>query len=80
MLTSKKKSAVVKKARVHDTDTGSSEVQVALLSERIDQLAKHLKTNPKDFHSRRGLLKLVSTRRKHQKFVEGKKKVESKPE
>lgn len=75
MLTSKKKQSVVKKARAHDTDTGSSAVQVALLSERIDELAKHLKTNPKDFHSRRGLLKLVSTRRKHQKFVAGKTKV-----
>lgn len=77
MLTTKKKQGVIKKAQTSDTDTGSSQVQVALLSERIDQLAKHLKTNPKDFHSRRGLLQLVSTRRKHQKFVEGKKKTEA---
>ena len=48
----------------HETDTGSPEVQVALLSERINMLTEHFKTHKKDFHSRRGLLKLVGQRRR----------------
>ena len=63
MLTTKKKAAIVKNAARHDTDTGSPDVQVALLSKQIDELAKHLKKNPKDFHSRRGLLQMVADRR-----------------
>ena len=51
MLTTKKKKAVVKSTARHDADTGSPDVQVALLSKQIDELAKHLKKNPKDFHS-----------------------------
>jgi small subunit ribosomal protein S15 len=50
--------------RIHDTDTGSPEVQIALLSTRINYLTEHFKTHKKDHHSRRGLLKLVSQRRK----------------
>lgn len=74
MLATKKKQAVIKKVQAHDKDTGSSEVQVAVLSERIEELANHLKKNPKDNHSRRGLLQLVSKRRSHQKYLDGKKK------
>jgi len=74
MLTTKKKLNVIKKVQVNDKDTGSSEVQVALLSERINELAKHLKEHAKDNHSRRGLLKLVSSRRTHQKFLDAKTK------
>ena len=69
MLTTKKKEKIIKKVQVNDKDTGSSEVQVAMLSERINELASHLKTHAKDNHSRRGLLSLVSKRRKHQKFL-----------
>ena len=64
MLTTRKKQNVIKELRVHDTDTGSAQVQVGLISRQIDELAKHLKTNAKDNASRRGLLKMVSKRRK----------------
>ncbi len=74
MLTTKKKQSIIKKAKINDKDTGSSEVQVAMLSERIAELASHLKTHSKDNHSRRGLLSLVSKRRKHQKFIVSKTK------
>ena len=74
MLTKKKKEAVVKKAKIHDTDTGSSKVQVALLTEKIEELAKHLKTHAKDHSSRRGLLKMVAARRSHIKYLEKKTK------
>lgn len=59
-----KKVEIVEKFRTHEKDTGSPEVQVALLSERINYLTEHFKTHQKDFHSRRGLLKLVSQRRR----------------
>jgi small subunit ribosomal protein S15 len=58
------KTAVVTKHRVHETDTGSSKVQVALLTERINSLTEHFKTHAKDHHGRRGLLKMVGTRRR----------------
>ena len=58
-----RKQETVTKFRQHATDTGSPEVQVALLSERISHLTEHLKTNHKDHHSRRGLLKMVGQRR-----------------
>jgi small subunit ribosomal protein S15 len=58
------KRAVVEQFRVHQTDTGSPEVQVALLSQRIDHLTEHFKLHVKDHHSRRGLLKLVGQRRR----------------
>ncbi len=58
-----RKQETVTKYKQHDTDTGSPEVQVALLTERISHLTEHLKTNAKDHHSRRGLLKMVGQRR-----------------
>jgi small subunit ribosomal protein S15 len=58
------KPGVIGQYRIHDSDTGSPEVQVALLTNRIAYLTEHFKTNAKDHHSRRGLLKLVSRRRR----------------
>ncbi len=79
MLATKKKQTIIKKVQVHDTDTGSSAVQIALLTERIEALAKHLKKNAKDNHSRRGLLKMVADRRVHQKYIDKQsKKVKTK--
>jgi small subunit ribosomal protein S15 len=72
MLTKTKKAKVIKAVAVHDTDTGSTEVQVAVLTKRIDELAVHLKKNPKDNHSRRGLLSMVADRRTHMKYLEKK--------
>ncbi len=63
MLATTKKNEIISKYRVHDTDTGSPEVQIAILSERIGQLTEHFKTHKKDHGSRRGLLMLVSKRR-----------------
>ena len=63
-LKTKEKTKVIEKFRVHDKDTGSTEVQVAVLTERINQLTEHLKTHKKDNHSRRGLLGMVSQRKK----------------
>lgn len=57
------KTAVVTRHRIHETDTGSPEVQVALLSQRIDLLTDHFKVHSKDHHSRRGLLRMVAQRR-----------------
>ena len=57
------KQNIIASARVHDTDTGSPEVQVALLTARINHLTEHLKANKNDHHSRRGLLKMVGKRR-----------------
>ena len=59
-----KKSEIIEKFRTHETDTGSSEVQIALLSDRITYLTEHFKVHKKDHHSRRGLLKLVGQRRR----------------
>ena len=59
-----KKSEIIEKFRTHDTDTGSSEVQIALLSDRISYLTDHFKVHKRDHHSRRGLLKLVGQRRR----------------
>jgi small subunit ribosomal protein S15 len=70
MLTKRKKAHEISKAARHDTDTGSPEVQVAILSRRIDELQRHLAKNNKDKHSRRGLLGLVADRRKHLKYLE----------
>lgn len=64
MLKKETKSNLIEKHQIHEKDTGSASVQVALLSERIDELSEHLKTHKKDSHSRRGLLKMVSKRRK----------------
>lgn len=62
-LSVEEKRAIIEKYRVHDSDTGSPEVQVAILTERINYLTEHLKTHKKDHHSRRGLLKMVGRRR-----------------
>ncbi|MDO8552445.1 MAG: 30S ribosomal protein S15 [bacterium] len=70
MLTKRKKENEAAKTRLHDTDTGSPQVQVALLSRRIQELSAHLNKNHKDKHSRRGLLGLVADRRKHLKYLE----------
>lgn len=59
-----RKGGIIKKYKLHDKDTGSPEVQVAIFTEKIEELVKHLKRNKKDFHSRRGLLGLVSKRRR----------------
>ena len=67
-----KKSELVQKFRRHESDTGSPEVQVALLSERITYLTEHFKTHKKDHHSRRGLLKLVGQRRRLLDYLKGK--------
>jgi len=72
MLTKTKKSKIVKDVQVHDTDTGSPEVQIAILTKRIDDLANHLKKNAKDNHSRRGLLQMVADRKVHMKYLEKK--------
>ena len=72
MLTKNKKAKVIKEVAVHATDTGSTEVQVAVLSKRIDELAAHLKKNQNDNHSRRGLLGMVADRRTHLKYLEKK--------
>jgi len=58
------KQSIINDYKLHDSDTGSPEVQIALLSSRINYLTEHFKTHTKDHHSRRGLLKLVSQRRK----------------
>lgn len=63
MLTQEEKTKIIEKYKLHDLDTGSPEVQIALLSEEIKQLLLHLKKHSKDFHSKRGLLKMVSKRR-----------------
>jgi len=70
MLTKKKKQKVITEVRVHDTDTGSPEVQVAILTKRINDLAAHLKKHLSDKHSRRGLLQMVANRRSHLKYLE----------
>ena len=70
MLSTKKKQGIIKAVQHHEKDTGSSSVQVALLSGQIDKLAEHLKKNRKDHHSRRGLLKMVADRRAHLRFLE----------
>ena len=64
MLSTQTKRTVVDEHRTHERDTGSPEVQVALLTERINGLSDHFKTHKKDHHSRRGLLKIVSQRRR----------------
>ena len=62
-LAKEAKADIVSNYRVHDTDTGSPEVQIAILTQRINELALHFKSHVKDNHSRRGLLKMVSQRR-----------------
>ena len=69
MISKSKKTKIIAKNKIHDTDTGSSDVQVGILTERINQLTDHLKTHKKDNSSRRGLLKLVSKRLSHVKYL-----------
>lgn len=69
MLNVDQKKKVIRKYKVHKNDTGSSQVQVALLTEKIKLLTKHLKTHKKDVHSRRGLLKMVQKRKKLLDFL-----------
>lgn len=64
MLTVKEKQKIIEKTKTHEADTGSAEVQIGILTEEIEQLAKHLKKHPKDNHSRRGLLGMVSKRKR----------------
>ena len=68
------KDGIIQQFRIHETDTGSPEVQVALLTRRINQLVEHLKLHKHDHHSRRGLLKLVGQRRRHLVYLSQKNK------
>ena len=70
MLDKSAKDKIIKKFRTHESDTGSSEVQIAILTEEIKQLSEHLKTHKKDFSSRRGLLKKVGERRRLLRYLE----------
>jgi small subunit ribosomal protein S15 len=74
MLTPRKKATAIKTAQIHDTDTGSPEVQVSLLSKKITELTNHLKVHKKDNHSRRGLIQMVADRRTHLKYLEANNK------
>jgi len=64
MLTPEEKTKIIKKHKLHETDSGSAEVQIAIISEEIKRLTLHLKKHSKDLHSKRGLLKMVMKRRK----------------
>jgi small subunit ribosomal protein S15 len=69
MLNPQKKKRIIDKYKTHETDTGSPQVQIAILTAEIKELTEHLKTHKKDFSSRRGLLKKVSERRKLMKYL-----------
>ena len=69
MLTKNRKAEIINKFGKNDSDTGSSEVQVALLTERINSLTEHLRNQPKDYSSRRGLLRLVGQRRNFMNYL-----------
>lgn len=69
MLSKEAKDRIIKKYRQHDSDTGSSEVQIAILTAEISDLTKHLKQHKKDFSSRRGLLKKVGERRRLLRYL-----------
>jgi small subunit ribosomal protein S15 len=71
LISAPQKREILAGNRRHDADTGSSEVQIALLTERINQLAAHFETHAKDHHSRRGLLRLVSQRRRLLDYLRG---------
>jgi small subunit ribosomal protein S15 len=72
-LSKDKKQEIIEKFRVHDTDSGSPEVQIALLTERIKELTGHFQVHKKDYHSRRGLLKLVGQRRRLLDYLKSRK-------
>lgn len=71
MLTHKEKDNIIKKFQTHKDDTGSPEVQTAILTKEIDQVSEHLKVHRKDNHSRRGLLKMVGNRRRLLRYLKG---------
>ena len=64
MITKEQKTVVIENNRAHETDTGSPEVQIAIMTERINQITEHLKNNPNDNHSRQGMFKLIGKRRR----------------
>ncbi len=70
MLKTDKKTKIIKEAKIHETDTGSAGVQISILSGEIKELLSHLKKHPKDFHSRRGLLKMVVKRKRLLNYLE----------
>ncbi|NTW99886.1 MAG: 30S ribosomal protein S15 [Geobacteraceae bacterium] len=72
MLATDKKQEIINSYKLHESDTGSPEVQIAILTERITYLTEHFKTHKKDHHSRRGLLKIVGQRRRLLDYVKGK--------
>lgn len=72
-LSKDRKQEIIEKFRVHENDSGSPEVQIALLTERIRQLTGHFQVHKKDFHSRRGLLKLVGQRRRLLEYLKSRK-------
>ncbi|HEY4743163.1 MAG TPA: 30S ribosomal protein S15 [Desulfuromonadaceae bacterium] len=72
MLATEKKQEIINAFKSHDSDTGSPEVQIAILTERITYLTEHFKIHKKDHHSRRGLLKLVGQRRRLLDYLKGK--------
>ena len=72
LLTTESKQHLIEKHRLHQSDTGSPEVQIAILTERINYLTEHLKEHKKDHHSRRGLLKMVGQRRRMLNYVKDK--------
>jgi len=71
LLTKERKDELIKSFGTHEGDTGSSEVQVAILTDRIKYLTDHLKVHRHDYHTRRGLLKLVGQRRRHLRYLNG---------
>ena len=72
VISKTKKLKLIKEVAIHDKDTGSPEVQISILTKRIEELAKHLKAHAKDNHSRRGLLAMVASRQTHMKYLEKK--------
>jgi small subunit ribosomal protein S15 len=70
MLKKEEKEKLIKETQIHETDTGSADVQVAILTKEIENLSLHLKRHPKDEHSKRGLLKKIIKRKKLLKFLE----------
>lgn len=72
MLTKTRKQKLIKEAGIHEKDTGSPEVQIAILTKRIEELSKHLKEHKKDVHSRRGLLAIVADRQSHLRYLQKK--------
>lgn len=68
-LSKNEKDAIIQEYHIHPTDTGSPEVQIAILTRRINQLVEHLKAHKQDHHSRRGLLKLVGQRQRHLNYL-----------